>query len=53
MRQAFELIKNTSPDATVWVSNPTWPNHVSILNYLGMNHTAYRYFDTRNPWCRL
>ena len=45
VRQAFELIKNTSPDATVWVSNPTWPNHVSILNYLGMNHTAYRYFD--------
>ncbi|MBU2943351.1 amino acid aminotransferase [Shimia thalassica] len=45
VRQAFELIKGVSPDATVWVSNPTWPNHVSILNYLGMNHTAYRYFD--------
>lgn len=46
VRQAFELIKGVSPDATVWVSNPTWPNHVSILNYLGMNHTAYRYFDS-------
>ncbi|WP_372887012.1 aromatic amino acid transaminase [Shimia sp.] len=46
VRQAFELIRNTSPEATVWVSNPTWPNHVSILNYLGMNHTAYRYFDS-------
>ena len=46
VRQAFELIRNTSPDATVWVSNPTWPNHVSILNYLGMKTTAYRYFDT-------
>ncbi|MBR9843926.1 MAG: aspartate/tyrosine/aromatic aminotransferase [Rhodobacteraceae bacterium] len=46
VRQAFELIRNTSPDATVWVSNPTWPNHVSILNYLGMNHTPYRYFDS-------
>lgn len=45
VRQAFELIKGVSPDATVWVSNPTWPNHVSILNYLDMNHTAYRYFD--------
>lgn len=45
VRQAFELIHNTSPDATVWVSNPTWPNHVSILNYLGMKNTAYRYFD--------
>lgn len=45
VRQAFELIHNTSPDATVWVSNPTWPNHVSILNYLGVNNTTYRYFD--------
>lgn len=45
VRQAFELIHNTSPDATVWVSNPTWPNHVSILNYLGMKNTTYRYFD--------
>lgn len=45
VRQAFELVKNTSPDATVWVSNPTWPNHVSILKYLGVNHTPYRYFD--------
>lgn len=45
IRQAFELIRKASPDATVWVSNPTWPNHVSILNYLGMSHTAYSYFD--------
>ncbi|SHI51237.1 aromatic amino acid aminotransferase apoenzyme [Shimia gijangensis] len=45
VRQAFELIHNTSPDATVWVSNPTWPNHVSILNYLGVPNTTYRYFD--------
>ena len=45
VRQAFELIRNTNPDATVWVSNPTWPNHVSILNYLGMPNVAYRYFD--------
>ncbi len=46
VRQAFEMIRNTSPDATVWVSNPTWPNHVSILNYLQINNTAYRYFDS-------
>ena len=45
VRQAFELIRNTSPEATVWVSNPTWPNHVSILNYLGIKNTTYRYFD--------
>ncbi|MCT8330034.1 amino acid aminotransferase [Albidovulum sediminis] len=44
-RQAFELIRLASPHATVWVSDPTWPNHLSILNYLGMNVRTYRYFD--------
>ena len=44
-RQAFELIRMASPEATVWVSDPTWPNHLSILNYLGMKMRPYRYFD--------
>ncbi len=45
IRQALELVRMASPDATVWVSSPTWPNHLSILRYLGLNHTEYRYFD--------
>ena len=45
IRQAFELIKMAAPEATVWVSDPTWPNHTSILSYLGMRWRSYRYFD--------
>ncbi|SPJ30402.1 amino acid aminotransferase [Falsiruegeria mediterranea] len=45
-RQAFELIQMASPEARVFVSNPTWPNHISILNYLGMETVPYRYFDS-------
>jgi aspartate aminotransferase len=45
IRQALELIKLASPDATVWLSNPTWPNHPSIIKYLGMKMAEYRYFD--------
>ena len=45
IRQALELIKLASPNATVWLSNPTWPNHPSIIKYLGMNMAEYRYFD--------
>ena len=44
-RQAFELIRMANPSARVFVSNPTWPNHLSILNYLGMETVQYRYFD--------
>lgn len=48
IRQAFELIRMAAPDATVWVSDPTWPNHTSILNYLGMKQRPYRYFDSES-----
>ncbi len=44
-RQAFEMIRMANPEARVFVSNPTWPNHLSILNYLGMETVQYRYFD--------
>ncbi len=44
-RQAFEMIRMANPSARVFVSNPTWPNHLSILNYLGMEMVPYRYFD--------
>ncbi len=45
VRQAFELIQMAAPQARVFVSNPTWPNHLSILKYLGMEMVPYRYFD--------
>lgn len=45
IRQALELIMMAVPDATVWLSNPTWPNHPSIIKYLGMKMGEYRYFD--------
>ncbi len=46
IRQAFEMIQMMNPDARVFVSDPTWPNHLSILNYLGIEAVSYRYFDS-------
>ena len=46
IRQALELIKLAAPAAKVWLSVPTWPNHPSIIAYLGMASATYRYFDT-------
>ncbi|MFK7746540.1 MAG: aromatic amino acid transaminase [Roseobacter sp.] len=45
VRQAFELVRMARPDARIFVSDPTWPNHISILNYLEMDVVRYRYFD--------
>jgi len=47
IRQALELIRIAAPKATVWLSNPTWPNHPSIIKYLGMKMAEYRYFDDK------
>ncbi len=45
VRQGFELVQLANPQGTVWVSDPTWPNHLTILKHLGMKTTLYRYFD--------
>jgi aromatic-amino-acid transaminase len=45
VRQAFEMIRMANPAARVFVSDPTWPNHISILNYVGIETVTYRYFD--------
>ncbi|MER5171933.1 amino acid aminotransferase [Thioclava sp. GXIMD2076] len=44
-RQAFELARVANPDMKVWVSDPTWPNHITILNFMGVEVKPYRYFD--------
>ncbi|SPJ23085.1 amino acid aminotransferase [Palleronia abyssalis] len=44
-RQGVDLIRTASPEATVWVSAPTWPNHLSILKTTGTPFVEYRYFD--------
>ncbi len=45
IRQLFELIRLGNPEARVFYSTPTWPNHPAILNYLGIPGRGYRYFD--------
>jgi len=46
VRQAFELLKMANPEVRVFVSDPTWPNHLSILKYLDLPVVPYRYFDS-------
>ena len=45
IRQGLELIRMAAPDARIWLSAPTWPNHPSIIKYLGMPMAEYRYFN--------
>ena len=45
LRLAAEFLKKASPDATVWVSDPTWANHVPLLGESGLNIEKYPYYD--------
>jgi len=48
VRQAFELAHMANPDVRIFVSDPTWPNHLSILKHLGIEMVPYRYFDAES-----
>lgn len=45
VRQGFDLVRMANADARVFVSDPTWPNHLSILKHMDMEMVPYRYFD--------
>ena len=45
LRVAGEFIKVNFPNATLQVSDPTWPNHPNIFNAAGVPMQSYAYFD--------
>ena len=45
LRVVMSLIKNTRPDATLWLSEPTWPNHHILAGAAGLTVARYPYFD--------
>tara|TARA_B100001175_G_scaffold65487_1_gene53596 strand:+ start:4570 stop:5754 length:1185 start_codon:yes stop_codon:yes gene_type:complete len=48
LRIATELLKISSKDICVWVSEPTWNNHEPILDSAGVKYKVYPYYDTKS-----
>ena len=46
LRVAASLILRARPDAKVWVSDPTWANHIPLLGGAGVTLDSYPYYDT-------
>ena len=44
-RLLTELADRAERGATVWVSDPTWPNHQAIIRQVGLGFRTYPYFD--------
>src|ERR1700759_3650706 len=45
LRLGAELIKAASPDSVVYVSSPTWANHIPLMSGCGLKLERYPYFD--------
>ncbi len=45
LRVGAELIRAAAPHATVYVSDPTWGNHVPLLGSSGLRLERYPYYD--------
>ncbi|MFY0635504.1 MAG: aspartate/tyrosine/aromatic aminotransferase [Vannielia sp.] len=47
VRQGFELMKLAgNPQRRIWLPDPSWINHASILDTLGIPRIDYRYYDS-------
>ena len=47
LRIAAEFIKRQIGDATIWVSEPTWANHIGIFEAAGLKISRYGYYDEK------
>lgn len=45
LKVGADFIKRYFPKAQVWVSNPTWENHISIFKGAGFTVNQYRYYN--------
>ena len=45
LRVGAELVRAATPGARVWVSDPTWGNHVPLLGSSGLALERYPYYD--------
>ncbi|WP_445344871.1 amino acid aminotransferase [Acinetobacter bohemicus] len=45
LKVGADFLKKYFPESNIWVSQPTWENHIAIFNGAGINSHFYRYFD--------
>ena len=52
LRLGAELINAARPGSTVYVSDPTWANHIPLLGSAGLKAEKYPYYDAVNNTVR-
>ena len=52
LRLVAELLQRSRAGATVWLSDPTWPNHAQVMRAAGLQVRDYPYFDAASGTVR-
>lgn len=48
LRILSELLTRVDKDLTVWVSDPTWANHIPLIGNAGLSIKTYPYYDAQS-----
>ncbi|HEX7340241.1 MAG TPA: amino acid aminotransferase [Rhodanobacteraceae bacterium] len=48
LRLAMDFVSGQYPGKTIWLPEPTWPNHIAIANAAGLKIERYPYVDANN-----
>ena len=48
LKVGADFLKKYFPESDVWVSQPTWENHIAIFNGAGIESNFYPYFDAES-----
>ncbi|HAS0853067.1 aromatic amino acid transaminase [Enterobacter cloacae complex sp. ECL405] len=53
LKVGADFLKKYFPDSGIWVSDPTWENHVAIFEGAGFNVATYPWFDGKTNGVRV
>lgn len=48
LRILADLLKESRPESAIWISDPTWPNHIPVFRAAGIDMKTYPYYDAEN-----
>ena len=48
LRVAADFVRRVSPQAAVWLSDPTWPNHPNLFGAAALQVRSYPYFEVES-----
>jgi aromatic-amino-acid transaminase len=49
LKLGADFLKRVRPDATVWISEPSWENHRALFEGAGFGVESYAYYDPTRP----